>query len=83
MRELHLLVCVKVVPKPEAVKVDPNTRLLDRSNARAEINPPDMNALEMALALKDNYGGRVDIVTRAAPSSHTCALAGNGAGITC
>jgi electron transfer flavoprotein beta subunit len=67
MHELHLLVCVKVVPKPEAVKVDPNTRLLDRSNARAEINPPDMNALEMALALKDNYGGRVDIVSMGPP----------------
>jgi len=67
MREMHLLVCVKVVPKPEAVRVDPNTRLLDRSNARAEINPPDMNALEMALALKDLYGGRVDIVSMGPP----------------
>ena len=67
MRELHTVVCVKVVPKPEAVRVDPSTHLLDRSNARAEINPPDMNALEMALALKDQYGGRVYIVSMGPP----------------
>ena len=67
MRELRTVVCVKVVPKPEAVRVDPSTHLLDRSNARAEINPPDMNALEMALALKDLHGGRVTIVSMGPP----------------
>lgn len=67
MRELRTVVCVKVVPKPEAVRVDPNTHLLDRSNARAEINPPDMNALEMALALKDLHRGRVDIISMGPP----------------
>ena len=67
MRELHTLVCVKVVPKPEAVRVDPSTHLLDRSNARAEINPPDMNAMEMALALKDLHGGRVTIISMGPP----------------
>lgn len=63
MRELRMVVCVKVVPKPEAVRVDPETRLLDRSNARAEINPPDMNALEMALRLKDLHGGKIAIIS--------------------
>src|SRR5512139_2041000 len=67
MPELHTVVCVKVVPKPEAVRVDPATHLLDRSNARAEINPPDMNALEMALALKDLHRGRLDIVSMGPP----------------
>ncbi len=67
MRELSMIVCVKIVPKPEAVRVDPSTRLLDRSNARAEINPPDLNALEMALALKDLHGGRIYIVSMGPP----------------
>lgn len=67
MRELHTVVCMKVVPRPEEVRVDPATRLLDRSNARAQINPPDMNALEMALGLKDHHGGRVDIVSMGPP----------------
>jgi len=67
MSDLHSLVCVKVVPKPEEVRVDYKTRLLDRGRARSEINPPDMNALEMALALKDRYGGRVDILSMGPP----------------
>jgi electron transfer flavoprotein beta subunit len=65
--ELHSIVCVKVVPKPEEIKVDTETMLLDRDNARSEINPPDMNALEMALGLKDRYGGKVSILSMGPP----------------
>jgi len=68
MPELRLVVCMKVVPKPEEVRVDPMTRRLDRARARAEINPPDMNALEMALTLKETHGGRVSILSMGPPS---------------
>lgn len=64
---LHLVVCVKVVPKPEEVRVDPQTRALDRAGARSEINPPDMNALEMALQMKHRFGGRVSILSMGPP----------------
>ncbi len=64
---LKIVVCVKVVPKPEEVQVDTETRRLDRAGARSEINPPDMNALEMALVLKDRYGARVDIISMGPP----------------
>ena len=67
MPELRLVVCMKVVPKPEEVRVDPITRRLDRARARAEINPPDMNALEMALALRDTHVGRVSILSMGPP----------------
>lgn len=67
MPDLHMVVCMKVVPKPEEIQVDPRTRLLDRTHARAEINPPDMNALEMALDLKDRHGGRVSILSMGPP----------------
>ncbi len=67
MRDLHLVVCMKVVPKPEEVRVNPETRLLDRAHARSEINPPDMNALEFALELKDRHGGRVSILSMGPP----------------
>ena len=53
MRPLDLIVCVKVVPKPEEVSVDPQSRTLDRSKARSELNPPDMNAIELALTLRE------------------------------
>ncbi len=66
-RELHTLVCLKVVPKSEEVGVDRETNTLDRANARSEINPPDMNALETALALKDRFGGRVSLMSMGPP----------------
>ncbi len=65
--ELHTLVCVKVVPKSEEVQVDREKMTLDRGKARSEINPPDMNALEMALALKDLHGGRVSLLAMGPP----------------
>jgi electron transfer flavoprotein beta subunit len=65
--DLHTVVCMKVVPKPEEIKVDATTHLLDRRNARNEFNPPDMNALEMALSLKDRYGGSVIILSMGPP----------------
>lgn len=63
MTELHSVVCMKVVPKPEEIRVDFETHLLDRSHVRSEINPPDMNALEMALGLKDQFGGKLSILS--------------------
>jgi electron transfer flavoprotein beta subunit len=65
MSELHTVVCVKVVPKPEEIRVDPETHWLTREGVRSEINPPDMNALEVALRLKDLYGGRISILSMA------------------
>ena len=67
MADLHIVVCVKVVPKPEEIRVDPETHLLERTNARSEINPPDMNAMEMALSLKDHYGGRISLLSMGPP----------------
>ena len=64
---LHTLVCLKVVPKSEEVGVDRETNTLDRGSARSEINPPDMNALEAALALKDRFGGRVSLMSMGPP----------------
>ncbi len=67
MPDLHIVICMKVVPKPEEVRVDAETRRLIRAGARSEINPPDMNALEMALGLKDRHGGRVSILSMGPP----------------
>lgn len=63
MFSLRIVVCVKVTPKPEEIQVDPETNLLNRDNVRSEINPPDMNALEAALKIKDKWGGRVEIIS--------------------
>lgn len=66
-RSLHTIVCLKVVPKPEEVRIDPEKLTLDRASARSEINPSDMNALETALSLKDRYGGRISLLAMGPP----------------
>jgi len=71
MPELHSIVCVKVVPKPEEIRVDPETKMLARSGTRSEINPPDMNAMEMALTLKDRHGGRISLLAMGPPFFET------------
>ncbi|MCK4898340.1 MAG: electron transfer flavoprotein subunit beta/FixA family protein, partial [Anaerolineales bacterium] len=55
------------MPKSEEIRVDRETHMLVREGVRSEINPPDMNALEMALDLKDRYGGRVSILSMGPP----------------
>ena len=67
MPDMHIVACTKIVPKPEEIRVDEETLRIDRTQVRSEINPPDMNALEMALRLKDRYGGRLSIVSMGPP----------------
>ena len=67
MRDLEIIVCMKVVPKSEEIRVDTATLLLERTDVRSEINPPDMNALEMALALKDDQPARISILSMGPP----------------
>ncbi len=64
---MNIVVCMKVVPKSEQVRLDPETRTLDRSGAENEINEPDKNALEMALQLKERYGGTVTVLSMGPP----------------
>ena len=67
MSELHTIVCMKIVPMPEEVRVDKETMLLDRANARSVLNPSDMNALEMALQVKEQHGGSISILSMGPP----------------
>ena len=67
MRPLNIIVCLKVVPKPEEVKVNQETMTIERANVRSEINPPDMNCLELALELKEKHGGTVSLLSMGPP----------------
>lgn len=64
---LHMVVCVKAVPKPEEVGMNAQTRTLDRAHARNELNPADLHALEMALTLRDRHSGRVSLLSMGPP----------------
>lgn len=57
---MKILVLVKEVPDMQRVRFDSEKGRVDRSSARAEINPFDLNALAAALTLK---GANADVIT--------------------
>lgn len=64
---MHYVVLVKQVPDTSVVKLDPVTNTLDRSSAPSIINPYDAHAVEEAVRLKKQYGGKVSIVSMGPP----------------
>jgi electron transfer flavoprotein beta subunit len=66
---LNIVVCIKQVPHAENLIIDPETRTLKREGVPAVVNPPDENAVELALHLKDKLGGRVTVMTMGPPSA--------------
>ncbi|WP_436925044.1 electron transfer flavoprotein subunit beta/FixA family protein [Halosimplex amylolyticum] len=67
--EPTIVVGVKQVPDDDEVRIDPDTGHLDRASAPAVMNPPDRNALEAALRLRDEGGGTVVAVTMGPPTA--------------
>lgn len=61
----HSIVLVKQVPDTRAVTGEVMTEdgTMNRSALPAIFNPEDLNALEMALQVKEKYGGEVTVVT--------------------
>ena len=53
---LNIIVGVKWVPNTQAVSIDPKTGTLIREGVPSIVNPHDLNAVELALQLKDRYG---------------------------
>ncbi|MGE5398409.1 MAG: electron transfer flavoprotein subunit beta/FixA family protein [Chitinophagales bacterium] len=66
---MRWIVCIKQVPGTINVQVDRQTNNLVREGIPGIINPFDLNALEAALELRDNYGGRVTAVTMGPPQA--------------
>ena len=46
--EWTIVVCVKQVPDADEVSIDPETGTLNRADAAAVLNKPDLNAVEAA-----------------------------------
>ncbi len=64
-KNLHSIVLVKQVPDTHNITGDVMTAdgTMNRAALPAIFNPEDLNALEMALSLKDQYGGMVSVLT--------------------
>ncbi len=66
---MHIVACVKQTPKSDQVKVDPVTGCLLRSGAASAMNPFDEYALEEAVILKEQLGGKVSVITMGPPQA--------------
>lgn len=60
---MDIIVCVKQVPDTNEVKIDPKTGTLIRDGVPSIINPEDKTALEAALQLKEEFGGKVTVLS--------------------
>ena len=64
----NIVVCIKGVPVPGSVQVDPETNTLKRESAELILNPNDLPALEMAIRLKEKYGAEVTAISMGPPN---------------
>ena len=64
---MNIVVCVKQVPDTTAVKIDPKTGTLIRDGVPSIINPEDKHALEGALKIKEEIGGKVTVISMGLP----------------
>lgn len=60
---MDIIVCMKQVPDTNEVKIDPKTGTLIRDGVPSIINPEDKTALEAALRLKEELGGKVTVLS--------------------
>lgn len=66
---MNIVVCIKQVPDSDKVTIDRETNRLNRAGVPSIINPFDENALEMALQLKDEHGGKVTALSMGPPQA--------------
>jgi len=60
---MEIVVCIKQVPNTTEIKIDPVTNTLIRDGVESIINPFDTYAIEEAVRLKEQYGGKVTAIS--------------------
>jgi len=68
---LEIVVCMKQVPDASEVAIDPTTGTLLRAGADAKTNLYDLYALDLAVTLKEQYGGRVTVLSMGPPPARS------------
>jgi len=68
-KAMHIVVLIKQVPDTQEVKIDPEKNTIVRAGVESIVNPFDMNATELALQLREQYGGKVTVITMGPPQA--------------
>ena len=66
---MHIVVCIKQVSDSAQIRVHPVTNTIMRQGVPAIVNPYDLFALEEALRLKDQFGGRITMLCMGPPQA--------------
>lgn len=69
MTSLKIVVCIKQVLNSDDVKINKETKNIDRTGAEMIINPSDLNAIELAISLKEKYGADTYVITMGIPAA--------------
>mgnify|MGYP000679505841 CR=1 FL=1 len=66
---MNILVCIKQVPGTSEVEVDEKTGVLKREGIDSKINPYDLYALETALKIREEKGGKISVLSMGPPQA--------------
>jgi electron transfer flavoprotein beta subunit len=66
---MEMIVCVKQVPNTTEIQMDPRTKTLIREGVASIVNPFDLVALEEALRIKREVGGRITVLSMGPPQA--------------
>jgi electron transfer flavoprotein alpha/beta subunit len=78
---MDIIVLVKQVPNTAEVKLDPKTGNLIREGVESIINPDDRHAIEAAVALKEQTGGKVTALSMGPPQAIDAVSEAMGMGV--
>jgi len=60
---MNIVTLIKQVPDTTEIKIDPKTGNLIREGVESIINPDDRHAIELAITLKKDYGGKTTAIS--------------------
>ncbi|MBT7283026.1 MAG: electron transfer flavoprotein subunit beta, partial [Elusimicrobiaceae bacterium] len=66
---MNIVVCIKQVPDSDKVKVNPETGTIIRAGVPSILNPYDHFALENALKIKKDTGGKLTVISMGPPQA--------------
>ena len=66
---MNIIVLIKQVPDTTEIKIDPKTGTLIREGVESIINPDDRHAIELAVSLKQDYGGKARVISMGPPQA--------------
>jgi electron transfer flavoprotein beta subunit len=69
---MRIVVLIKQVPETKSVKMDEETGTVIREGVESIVNPLDLYAIEVAISLKNQYGGKTVAVSMGPPKADIC-----------